>query len=405
MKHALRVPLRYVTLQRLGPIRSSAAVRDGSPPGQPLRPPCRRTLPLSLNSRCVRFWPMCKLYPHLETLGAAPANAGTRGVWCGGRRQPNRLVLRSPDVARPPNRNNQRPGRRLAAGAGGRERRCEAGAAALSATLPTTQSAQPSGPSTVSTNLHPRGALHAALRIAAGGRSAGTQPTKEEAVTAHSLRRSVLLLALAGAPALVAASGVMHEASAQGGGSRRTTSPVHWTWDSGAVLGESTLVRTRAGISASFRTTGLPPGQAITLWFIVFNNPAACASNPCGGADFTNPAVQADALWATGHNVGGSGRGGFGAHLRVGDASGSALIEMGQPDAAVGLLDPMNAEVHLLLHSHGPALSGQALKAQLTSFLGGCEVFLGGADGIADGPADIPVNVGECSTFQASVHQ
>lgn len=71
----------------------------------------------------------------------------------------------------------------------------------------------------------------------------------------------------------------------------------------------------------------------------------------------------------------------------------------------MGLLDPMSAEVHLLVHGHGPALSGQALKSQLMSFLGGCDVFLGGPDGIADGPGDIPLNVGECSTFQASEHQ
>lgn len=187
--------------------------------------------------------------------------------------------------------------------------------------------------------------------------------------------------------------------------SRRTTSTVHWTWDATAVLGESSLVRTDAGISASFHTTQLPAGQAMTVWFIVYNNPVACESNPCGGADFTNPAVQADALWATGHVVGASGRAGFGGHLAVGDASGSLLIETGMPEAAVGLLDPMNAEVHLLVHSHGPALSGQALKAQLTSFLGGCATFLGGADGIADGPGDIPMNVGECSTIQASEHQ
>jgi hypothetical protein len=75
------------------------------------------------------------------------------------------------------------------------------------------------------------------------------------------------------------------------------------------------------------------------------------------------------------------------------------------PEAAVGLVDPWNAEVILLLHSHGPALTGQTLKYQLTSFLGGCDVFLGGADGFADGPGDIPTNVGECSTFQTSTHQ
>jgi hypothetical protein len=193
---------------------------------------------------------------------------------------------------------------------------------------------------------------------------------------------------------------------AQAMASQVTRSNVYWIWDGGGeVLGTSTLVRTHNGISASVRSSQLPAGQAMTLWFVVYNNPAACTSNPCDLADFNNPATQADALWATGNIVGGSDRTGFGGQLAVGDASGSLQHELGQSQLAIGLLDPFNAEVQLLVHSHGPALSGQALKAQLTSFLGGCDLFLGGADGIADGPADVPVNVGECSTIQASVHQ
>jgi hypothetical protein len=42
--------------------------------------------------------------------------------------------------------------------------------------------------------------------------------------------------------------------------------------------------------------------------------------------------------------------------------------------------------------------------AQLSSFLGGCEIFLGN-DGIAYDPEDIPDEVGECLTFQESIHQ
>ena len=74
------------------------------------------------------------------------------------------------------------------------------------------------------------------------------------------------------------------------------------------------------------------------------------------------------------------------------------------PELAVGLLNPQTAEIQLALHSHGPAGSGQVLKAQLSSFLGGCLVFLG-PDGIADGPEDMPDAAGECSTFQYSVHE
>lgn len=207
--------------------------------------------------------------------------------------------------------------------------------------------------------------------------------------------------ALVALTAAVAAQGL----SAQGRGSARTVSPVYSTWDSSTVLGSSGLVRTAEAISAALHTSSLPPGQAITLWFGVFNNPAACATSPCTLADVGNPAVRADFLWGGGHIVGNSGLGTFAGRLPVGDASGSVFIEFGMPGAAIGLEDPWGAEVWLLLHSHGPALSGQALKHQLTSFLGGCFVFLGGADGFADGPGDIPTSVGECVTFHGSSHQ
>lgn len=181
-----------------------------------------------------------------------------------------------------------------------------------------------------------------------------------------------------------------------------TTSAVYWFWDSTTIAGSSTLVRTEGGISFTYKTSELPRGQVITVWVVVFNNPENCATNPCTPADVSNPDVNADFLYGGGHIIGGSGRGNFGGHLRVGDTAGSGLAEVG--GTAVGLLNPMTAEIHLALHSHGPAVPGQVLKEQLTSFLGGCETFLG-PGGLAETPEDMPVAVGECSTFQGSIHQ
>jgi len=183
-----------------------------------------------------------------------------------------------------------------------------------------------------------------------------------------------------------------------------STSPAYNFWDPANAAGTSTLVRTSHGVSFTYKTDGLTPGQVVTVWVVVFNNPDACATRPCTFADMGagNPAAESDFLWGGGHVIGGSGTGSFGGHLRMGDASGSGLAEIG--GTAVGLLNPLTAEIQLALHSHGPAVPGLVLKAQLTSFLGGCQVFLG-PDGIADGPEDMPVNVGECSTFQGSIHQ
>jgi hypothetical protein len=182
----------------------------------------------------------------------------------------------------------------------------------------------------------------------------------------------------------------------------RTTSDAYWTWGEGPV-GSSTLVRTDAGINATYKGTGLPAGQAVTMWFIVINNPEECNSTPCSVADVLfNQQAQGDFLFGAGHVIGPDGRGNFGGSLKVSDVSGSGKAEIGL--SAVGLLDPRGAEVHLALHSHGPALTGQTLKDQISSFLGGCLVFLGNQFGIADGPDAVPSSEGECSTIQASVH-
>jgi hypothetical protein len=178
-----------------------------------------------------------------------------------------------------------------------------------------------------------------------------------------------------------------------------SVSPIYWLSEE---VGTSMLVRTPSGISFTYQTSGLPAGQVVTLWVVVFNNPDACATDPCTFADMPNPEAQGDFLYGGGHVIGGSGRGNYGGHLAVGDISGSGLAEIG--GTALGLIDPFTAEIIFALHSHGPAVPGQTLKAQLSSFLGGCEVFLGN-DGIADGPEDIPDDVGECVTFQLSVHQ
>lgn len=201
--------------------------------------------------------------------------------------------------------------------------------------------------------------------------------------------------------ALDSSTAIRLRAEGPGGAS---TSPVHWMWDPSTVIGASRLVRTASGITAVFHASGVPHGHAMTLWFGVINNPEHCATSPCTLADFSNPLVQGDFLWGGGAVTGGSGKDHFGGHLKAGDASGSAFIEFGNPDAAVGLINPLTAEVMLLIHSHGPAVPGQVLKSQLSSFLGGCQVF-NGPDGFATGPGDIPDAVGECSTFQVSHHQ
>lgn len=183
-----------------------------------------------------------------------------------------------------------------------------------------------------------------------------------------------------------------------------SVAPAFNIWDPADVIGTSAVVRNNNSVSARINSLELPPGQAFTMWIIVFNNPEFCATTPCGAPDLFNSAVQGDALFASGHVVGGSGTGTFAGQVSLGDASGSALNEIGFPELAVGLLDPYGAEIHVVLHSHGPKQTGRTLKQQISSFTGGCQVVLGNAYAQAEGPDDIPDAVGECSSLQASVH-
>jgi hypothetical protein len=133
--------------------------------------------------------------------------------------------------------------------------------------------------------------------------------------------------------------------------------------DSGVAV--SNLVRTGHGVSMTIRTNMLDPGT-YTNWFVIFNNPGACASFPCTGPDLALPAVNGSVLFATGNVVGESGNGGFAAHLSEGDTTGALF--------GPGLLDSRAAEVHLVVRYHGPVIPA-LMPAQINSFGGGCFVF------------------------------
>ncbi len=144
-----------------------------------------------------------------------------------------------------------------------------------------------------------------------------------------------------------------------------TTSAVHLFSDGSAVAGAwSTLVRNQAGVSMTIHTTGLTARDAVTVWWVVFNNPSACASGVpgiarCGEGDLFAAAVNASVLYATGHVIGGHGIGDYGAHLALGDASGALF--------GPGLVDPLGADIHLVVRTHGPASPG-VVDDQIHSF-------------------------------------
>lgn len=143
--------------------------------------------------------------------------------------------------------------------------------------------------------------------------------------------------------------------------------------------GGATLVRQPGGVSFTFTGVGLAAGNAHTIWFVAFNDPAGCTSPMmdgaelialCGLPDLGNAAAQPTAVWGAGHVVGGSGIATFGGRVDVGDTSGCDAL--GRLPCNDGLTDPGGAEIHLVVRTHGPAIA-DLVNEQIHSFNRGCE--------------------------------
>jgi hypothetical protein len=220
-------------------------------------------------------------------------------------------------------------------------------------------------------------------------------------------RNGISVLVLVLVVAVIAFSAAYWSPAIASGGAQTTESDVFWSWGEGPV-GTSKLVRNRNGINADISTSGLPAGQAMTAWFIVFNYPEMCSDGECGVDDLGPTPAMGDFLWASGQVINSDGEATFGGHLKVGETKGSGLHEVACPetkDCGIGLIEPEGALVVLAIHSHGPKLKGNELSSQLHSYNGGCERTVGSLPGgFALDATELPVNPGDCSTIQVSPH-
>jgi hypothetical protein len=122
------------------------------------------------------------------------------------------------------------------------------------------------------------------------------------------------------------------------------------TTDPPTVVGKASLVRTDDGISMTFQTSQLPPGEPITIWWIILG-----PNGPVSGQ------------FAAGHVVGNNGVASFAGHLAEGDTSG--CFHPAFPCA--GLTDARNQPVLLLARTHGPKDPGSLSLQIHTSEAGG----------------------------------
>lgn len=164
-----------------------------------------------------------------------------------------------------------------------------------------------------------------------------------------------------------------------------------FTFANDLVDGWSKVTRNTRGASLTIHTSDLVPGNAYTVWVVIFNEPAGCEDG-CDGDDLFNPAAVVDVVYLAGGVVGGQGTSTFSGHRAAGDNSNSLFAALGAP--APGLIDPMAAEMHLIVRDHGPAIPGQ-IPAQIHTFQGACTAA--SSFGLGDGP-------NACEDVQFSVH-
>lgn len=156
----------------------------------------------------------------------------------------------------------------------------------------------------------------------------------------------------------------------------------------------STLTRTDESVATRIRTAGTP-GNALTIWYVVFNEPDKCNGGACGeddlfiGGDATQgfnfdqiEAARISVVYGgDGDVINPGGRIALDGSLTEREIpAGNAQIVIGQPgDGAMvpgpvtGLEDAQAAEVHVVLQNHGVAHEDPALlDAQLTGFRTAC---------------------------------
>ncbi len=144
------------------------------------------------------------------------------------------------------------------------------------------------------------------------------------------------------------------------------------------VIGASSkLARSSESITVNFETNQLIPGNAYTLWFVVFGDAPGPPSS----------------THAAGQIVAGSGKGNFSVQLSVGD-----IFDTPNNDMPI-FNNPLTAEVHMALRTHGP-VQPEMMPGQIQTIDGGC------TSGYPSGPVLYPDSdsVGYCANIQVAMH-
>jgi len=103
------------------------------------------------------------------------------------------------------------------------------------------------------------------------------------------------------------------------------------------------------------------PGDVYTLWLCGFNNPDACAENPCTGAELVGGVGDSYCQWGAGQIARSDGT----LHFEGSSALTTEVI------LGAGATNIATSEIHFVLRTHGAPIMSE-LGAMMTTFNGGC---------------------------------
>ena len=148
------------------------------------------------------------------------------------------------------------------------------------------------------------------------------------------------------------------------------TKPMSWTPDSGMLPGpvEGTtaiLEKGPFGAAMAIKSSGLTPGDVVTVWWVAIQNPGVCAANPCTPSETMVDGTVSDSVvsLAASGVVGEDGTISLAGFLPIGDVEGNFF--------ETTFHSPEQAEYHLPIHNHGP-LDPSIADEMLSSFRAGC---------------------------------
>lgn len=148
------------------------------------------------------------------------------------------------------------------------------------------------------------------------------------------------------------------------------TKPMSWTPGSGMapgpVEGTSVVLEKGAfGAAMAIKSSGLTPGDVVTVWWVAIQNPSVCAASPCMPEETMTEGNNSDSVvtLAAGGVVDEDGTISLASFLPRGEVVGNFFDTT--------FHSPMTAEYHLPIHNHGP-LDPEIADEMLTSFRAGC---------------------------------